>query len=116
MYTPLGGLHGDWGIQTAISCEPRGARVPRGPLWVSLLHQGSPGVCDDLERASEPASRSKETVMYMEAAFPIGDEIVLHWVSAGTEGKEVLLYLAALAFLWTPWSLSQHDKNVCKPL
>lgn len=51
-----------------------------------------------------------------EGAFPIGDEILLHWVSAGTEGKEVLLYLASLAFLWTPGSLSLDHENVCKLL
>jgi hypothetical protein len=52
--------------------------------------------------------------MGCEGAFPIGDEILLHWVSAGTKGKEVLLYLALLALLWAPWSLLQDDEDVCK--
>lgn len=83
-------------------------RVP-GPLGTP----SPPGACDDLERANEQSQRD---VSVYEGAFPIGDEILLHWVSAGTEGKEVLLYLASLAFLWTPWSLSLDHENVCKLL
>lgn len=79
-----------------------GDLVPATRAAGSLGPLGTPtplGACNDLERAKEQSQRD---VSVYEGAFPIGDEILLHWVSAGTEGKEVLLYLAALAFLGHP--------------
>lgn len=109
MYTPPLKAAGRSGART-------GDLVPATKAAGSPGHLGPPsppGACDGLERANEQSQRD---VSVYEGAFPIGDEILLHWVSAGTEGKEVLLYLASLAFLWTPWSLSLDDKNVCKLL
>jgi hypothetical protein len=106
MYTPSLKAAGRSGDRTGDLAATRAAGSP-GPLGTP----SPPGACDALERTNEQSQRD---VSVYEGAFPIGDEILLHWVSVGTEGKEVLLYLASLAFLWTPWSLSLDLENVCK--
>lgn len=76
-----------------------------GDLVPATRAAGSPGHLDLLLHRgrvmawSEQTSRVRRDVSVYEGAFPIGDEILLHWVSAGTKGKEVLLYLASSAFL-----------------
>lgn len=109
IYTPSLKAAGGSGGQTGDLVPATRAAGSLGPLGTP----SPPGACNDLERANEQSQRD---VSVYQGAFPIGDEILLHWVSAGTEGKEVLLYLASLAFLWTPWSLSLDDENVCKLL
>ncbi|TFA99319.1 hypothetical protein CCMA1212_008799 [Trichoderma ghanense] len=110
----------DWMAYGNREAGPRGTLLSgslqedRGSKWPSRAnHQG----CRVLSthgatRALFSTSDSRGVC----GAFPIGGGISLHWVSAGTEGMEVLLYLATLAFLGAPWSLLQDDEDVCKLL
>lgn len=108
VHSPFEACRKTGGLQWPSRANHEGCRVLSahdGPL----PHQGCATSWTD--RASR-YSVETERCDGCESAFPIGDEILLHWVSAGIRDKEGLLYLALLALLWAPWSLIQDDEDV----